>query len=49
MLEFFCRIVVTCEDVVVRSLSLLSVVKAMVEVVVITVCEEGQDVQKINS
>lgn len=49
VLEFFGGIVVTCGDVVVRSLSLLSVVKAMVEVVVITVCEEGQDVQKINS
>ena len=37
VLEFFCGVVVTCEDVVVRSLSLLSVVKAMVEVVVTTV------------
>lgn len=52
VLEFVGGIVVTCEDleiVVVRRVSLLSVVEAMVEVVVITVCEEGEDAQKINS
>ena len=42
--------IVTCEDiVVVRSVSMLSVVKAMVEVVVTTMREERKDVQKINS
>lgn len=39
VLESFCGTVVTCEDiVVVRGVLLLSVVKAMVDVVVITVC-----------
>lgn len=52
VLEIFCGTVVTCEDiVVVRGVLLLSVVTAMVDVVVITVCacEEGKYVQKINS
>lgn len=51
VLEIFCGTVVTCEDiVVVRGVLLLSVVKAMVDVVVITVCVwRRKYVQKINS
>ena len=48
VLEFFCGIVVTCEDIVVRIVTLRSAVEAMVEVVT-AVCEEGEDIQKINS
>ena len=47
VLDFVCGMVVTSEDIIVRRVLLLLAVEAMVEVVVTTVCEEGEDVQWI--